>query len=1021
MLSHSALNALCAYLLMVAHDAYGASTVSTNSAMASESSLPISNLNTLLYDLQPSGTTTSLHGTPSLTAVSLTVDGSTSPPMCAGVDASDFGSIATDLQECCPTLSGFPAWCLPGAQCDPTNSLPAHGGGYAFVLAGDSDDSENPCTDPPDTICGCDNPFSWPLDATPESLGLCRSTSIWQCCGDRGTEDAFWCPTSASCGTNGSCNGTAAAQVLPSYDTFNSIGCYGDLGNSRTLRNGSLISDDMSVEECIQFGISGGWQYAGVENGNECYVGNTILNEAEPQGCNTPCAGAPDELCGGNSRINIYQDSTWQQPSLDYLNQVLPQWILDLDALQQAVSAWYNLLIDAAPDSDSSGTAKKRDSGASTGIEAAYSNVVSRRQATQLSASEARRIFQQAELNGIVTNEEVIEMQNLSDMTDAVFTSIDTVNPTSTDFASQLKVAVDVIKRIGARAVIAATSEEVLLPALGIFLFAAILYGETGGGTPTTPPPPATTPTGPPSGTPTPYYLWFTEDMTQAQYDQITASIVEGGGSVLEQFTDPGIKWYSFNAEIYDAQMEVLVQNPLLEAGCLDVDGTLEYVINKESDEELGVFINSTTGGDNWKSLEERNVPNDVYFLDTEVATPSGFSAEQGWPFHLQWLSGIWAKNNLAGNFADTPLYARDGTAKAIVYVLDTGIDSSHQEFRTSDIPEAHDYTSKPGGIVPFNSMTDDATGHGTMMASLVGGSVAGVNREATIIPVKITLVTQVTDSGSSIKTVARAMPGIIKAHSNRGNPQAVINMSFSFDKGLFGPSNIFLRLISGGQPDPFRKFLRRLNQANIVVALAAGNGGRSDNNNMANRSPARYGGTNTNHIIVGAVDQNGIRADFSNSQDTAGAGYLSVYTNGVNIVAAQSGSGTFYRADNGTSQATAITSGLISILLGQGAATVNTAKSVLRSVGTAKKGLNWPADMSSLPVVPRTATNFESSCPAGAQFQPVDLANYPNLPNQIYQFSILNTITYAQATAAGILPCVSVQPHNPVQPNVVT
>jgi hypothetical protein len=49
--------------------------------------------------------------------------------------------------------------------------------------------------------------------------------------------------------------------------TFQSIGCYGDLGNSRTLQNGSQIASSMTVEMCVDFASQGGWQYAGVENG----------------------------------------------------------------------------------------------------------------------------------------------------------------------------------------------------------------------------------------------------------------------------------------------------------------------------------------------------------------------------------------------------------------------------------------------------------------------------------------------------------------------------------------------------------------------------------------------------------------------------------------------------------------------------------------------------------------------------------------------------------------------------------
>jgi hypothetical protein len=52
---------------------------------------------------------------------------------------------------------------------------------------------------------------------------------------------------------------------LPSAGTFNSIGCWTDSINARTLTGGSSTANDMTVEKCVT--LAAGFKYAGVEYG----------------------------------------------------------------------------------------------------------------------------------------------------------------------------------------------------------------------------------------------------------------------------------------------------------------------------------------------------------------------------------------------------------------------------------------------------------------------------------------------------------------------------------------------------------------------------------------------------------------------------------------------------------------------------------------------------------------------------------------------------------------------------------
>jgi subtilisin family serine protease len=77
----------------------------------------------------------------------------------------------------------------------------------------------------------------------------------------------------------------------------------------------------------------------------------------------------------------------------------------------------------------------------------------------------------------------------------------------------------------------------------------------------------------------------------------------------------------------------------------------------------------------------------------------------------------------LNGNYK----YDADGTG-VTVYIIDTGIRSTHSEFGNRVIPG---YTVIAGG-------TDDCNGHGTHVAGTVGGTTWGVAKKVSLVPVRV-------------------------------------------------------------------------------------------------------------------------------------------------------------------------------------------------------------------------------------------------------------------------------------------
>ncbi|KAJ7682353.1 WSC domain-containing protein [Mycena polygramma] len=65
----------------------------------------------------------------------------------------------------------------------------------------------------------------------------------------------------------------------------------------------------MTVESCIEFCSTGGFNLAGVEFGKECYCDHALQSTGtmtSPQKCDEPCGGNTTELCGAGNFLDIY-------------------------------------------------------------------------------------------------------------------------------------------------------------------------------------------------------------------------------------------------------------------------------------------------------------------------------------------------------------------------------------------------------------------------------------------------------------------------------------------------------------------------------------------------------------------------------------------------------------------------------------------------------------------------------------------------------------------------------------------
>jgi len=230
--------------------------------------------------------------------------------------------------------------------------------------------------------------------------------------------------------------------------------------------------------------------------------------------------------------------------------------------------------------------------------------------------------------------------------------------------------------------------------------------------------------------------------------------------------------------------------------------------------------------------------------------------------FHEQWalsiiqVSGLWQVTS--------------GRPEITVAIIDTGIDSNHEELRGKVVAEAN-FTDRP--------TADDGNGHGTHIAGIVVSSsnnnlgIAGLAPEARLLNVKVADYNGICQAGAVAK-------GIIWAVDNGAK---VINISLELSQASL----------------ELEKAVDYAWASGVVVVTAAGNYGGGQP-----AYPARY----ENCIAVAATRQDDTLAPLSNHGD-----WVDVAAPGFNICSTLPGNNYGYKS--GTSFATAYVSGLAALL----------------------------------------------------------------------------------------------------------
>ncbi|MGZ6825331.1 MAG: S8 family serine peptidase [Mycobacteriales bacterium] len=244
------------------------------------------------------------------------------------------------------------------------------------------------------------------------------------------------------------------------------------------------------------------------------------------------------------------------------------------------------------------------------------------------------------------------------------------------------------------------------------------------------------------------------------------------------------------------------------------------------------------------------------------------------------------------------------------VAVVDTGVsDTAALDRASGRLVDAADASSVgDGGSVQTGGTYTDGYGHGTFMASLIaGGRVPGTHGQALgVAPAATVLVVRVAKADGST-SLSRVLGGLdwIASHASEVD---VANLSLSHER----PSDSY-------GADPLTDAVEAVHDAGVTVVVSAGN------------TPGTVGdpGFDPRVLTVGAADLRGRSvAPFSGSDVVAGVQKPDVVASGVQVMGLLPADSVIARAEgtahlphglfrgSGTSEATAVTSGVAALLL---------------------------------------------------------------------------------------------------------
>lgn len=219
------------------------------------------------------------------------------------------------------------------------------------------------------------------------------------------------------------------------------------------------------------------------------------------------------------------------------------------------------------------------------------------------------------------------------------------------------------------------------------------------------------------------------------------------------------------------------------------------------------------------------------------------------------------------------------------VYLVDTGISASHQEFAGAMVTNCWSNFNDDDTIPNY----DDEVGHGTAVASMIVGQNIGTAKDAQLRNVKMF---NSTSGNITVGEIISGLDAVLADHLPSQSNVKVVCLPWNLTKNAFVDAKI-----------------REMNSSNLVVVAAAGNDG-VDVNTV---SPAGV----DNIITVGSYDYDLQVTSFTNAPRQSAPAFvnygseLDIFAPGVGITAADSTNDAEYVTSSGTSLSAGIVAGI--------------------------------------------------------------------------------------------------------------
>ena len=242
----------------------------------------------------------------------------------------------------------------------------------------------------------------------------------------------------------------------------------------------------------------------------------------------------------------------------------------------------------------------------------------------------------------------------------------------------------------------------------------------------------------------------------------------------------------------------------------------------------------------------------------------------------------------------DAYRYAAPAGEGVSVYVIDTGLHATHDEFE-GRVGQGRNFAANDTGLLGLGGLplvgpilnsgggadpadTTDCNGHGTHVASTAAGTTYGVAKEAQVVPVRVL---DCSGGGSTSDVIA----GVDWVTANHEKP-AVANMS-----------------LGGGDSDALDEAVQNATEAGVTFVVAAGN----SDADACGGSPNRV----AEAVTVGSTTKKDERSSFSNFGTC-----VDLFAPGSNITGAWYESDTQTNTISGTSMASPHVAGSAALLL---------------------------------------------------------------------------------------------------------